>query len=455
MRISFHGAAGEVTGSATLLETGETKLLIDCGVFQGGDFVEKRNVEPFMFNPKALTAVVVTHAHLDHVGRLPLLIQGGYQGLIFATPPTVDLIKLVLEDAHNVMLYNHKKVGSPVLYTLEDVAETIAHLKNIDYYEETFLTAADKVSFKFYDAGHVFGSAFVEVSAENKKLVFSGDVGNVKVPILRDTDKLPDDVDFLVCESTYGDRMHETKFNRKEIIKKVILESVRRGGVIMIPAFSVERTQEILYDLNDLIDFDKALPENLPIFLDSPLAINATGVFNHHTKYFDEEAMKFLFTGDDIFRFKGLSVCYSAEESKKINSVPGQKIIIAGAGMMNGGRILHHALRYLSDPKTTLFFTGYQAPNTIGRRILEGESSVKIFKEHISVKCSVVYYDVMSAHADRARLYNWIKNDGSAPKKICLNHGETQQAEPLARRLRNELGVEAFVANSKQTIDLM
>lgn len=454
MRLSFHGAAGEVTGSATLLEFDDTKILVDCGVFQGGDFVEERNSEPFSFNPASLSGVIVTHAHLDHIGRLPLLIKGGYRGLIFATPPTVDLIKLVLEDAHNVMEYNHKKLGSPILYTLEDVAETIARLKRVDYYEETIFGGANKISFKFYDAGHVFGSAFVEVLADHKKIVFSGDVGNVKVPILRDTDALPEDIDLLVCESTYGNRTHETKFDRKAIIKKVITEAAERGGTILIPAFSVERTQEILYDLNELIDFDKSLPSSLPIFLDSPLAINATEVFNHHTKYFDEEALKFLFTGDDLFRFKGLTVCYSSDESKKINHVPGQKIIIAGAGMMNGGRILHHALRYLSDPKTTLFFTGFQAANTLGRRILDGQSSVRIFHENVSVRSSVVYHDVMSAHADRIRLFDWIKNRGAAPKAVCLNHGDPEQAAPLASKLSAELGVKTSLANLKEIIEL-
>ncbi len=455
MNISFHGAAGEVTGSATLLETESTKILVDCGLFQGGDFAENRNEESFSFDPSLLTAVIITHAHLDHIGRLPLLIKGGYEGPVYATPPTVDLIKIVLEDAYSVMEYNNKKLGSPILYSLDDVNETVASLKSVDYYETTSIDdKGSGISFRFYEAGHVFGSAFIEMMVEGKKIVFSGDVGNVKVPILRDADKLPDSIDLLICESTYGDRLHETRFNRKDIIKKVIKDAVSRGGTILIPAFSVERTQEILYDLNELIDFDKVLPSNLPIFLDSPLAINATAIFNQHTKYFDEEAKKFLFTGDDLFHFKGLTVCYTADQSKKINSVRGQKIIIAGAGMMNGGRILHHALRYLSDPKTTLFFTGFQAPHTLGRRILEGESYVKIFREKVPVKCSIVYHDVMSAHADSARLLEWIKNNGSAPHAVCLNHGDPEQGEPLARKLTTEFGIKTSLANRKKTIEL-
>jgi len=443
-----------VTGSCSLLEAGGKKILIDCGAFQGGDFVEERNGDPFVFNTKELSGVIITHAHLDHIGRLPLLIKNGYDGFIYATPPTVDLIKLILEDAYEIMAYNAKKFGFPILYSLDDVGAVMARCKKVDYYEKFVLPGPEEVSFTYHDAGHIFGSAFVQISAEGKSVVFSGDLGNVKVPILRDTDKLPDNVDFLVCESTYGDRLHDTGVDRIGVIKKTVQNALNRGGVLMIPAFSLERTQEILYVLNDLIDRQKALPPNLPIFLDSPLAIDATEVFEHHTKYFDEEAKKYLFSGDDLFNFSGLKICYSRDESKKINSVPGKKIIIAGAGMMNGGRIQHHALRYLSDERNTLFFTGFQASHTLGRKILDGASSVDIFGERVPVRCRVEFADVMSGHADRARIVNWIANGGEAPKNVCLNHGEPNQSEALAVRLREQLGLSVSVASPDKSIEI-
>lgn len=453
MKISFFGAAGEVTGSCSLLEHNSAKILIDCGAFQGGDFVENRNSDPFVFEAKTLDGVVITHSHLDHIGRLPLLIKAGYKGFIYATPPTIDLIKLVLEDAFEVMSYNNKKYGTPVLYNLDEVAATVGQCKGLEYYKELSLPSAEKITIKFYEAGHIFGSAFVEINCSGKKIVFSGDLGNINVPILRDTDKLPDDVDMLVCESTYGDRLHDTGTDRQQVIKNVVMKAMDRGGILMLPAFSVERTQEILYDLNELIDFEKSFLHDIPIFLDSPLAIDATDVFRRYTKYFDEEAKKYLFLGDDLFNFRGLKVCYTREESIKINSVMGRKVIIAGAGMMNGGRIQHHALRYLSDKKNTLFFTGFQAPHTLGRKILDGESTVSFLGEKVKVNCKVEFVDVLSAHADRARLFEWIKNSGDVPKKVIFNHGDPAQSTALAKRVEEGLNISAQVAVPDISID--
>lgn len=447
MKISFYGAAGEVTGSCSLLESGSAKILIDCGAFQGGDFVEERNGDPFVFDAGSLNAVIITHAHLDHIGRLPLLIKAGYRGFIFATPPTVELIKLVLTDAHEVMFYNNRKFGSPILYSLEDVEATLGQCKNVEYYEDVIVPGEEKAVFKFHEAGHIFGSAFVELHISGKKIIFSGDIGNVNVPILKDTDKLPEDVDLLVCESTYGDRLHDNRLNRQEVIKTVVQKAMARGGVLMVPSFSVERTQEILYDLNELIDQEEKLPKDLPIFLDSPLAIGATEVFTRHTKYFDEEAKKYIFSGDDPFEFSGLKVCRSRDDSKKVNAVMGKKIIIAGAGMMNGGRIQHHALRYLSDERNTLFFTGFQAKNTLGRKILDGQSPVNVLGESVPVRCKIEYVDVLSAHADRAILMNWMRNSGNPPKQIILNHGDPEQSQALAERVMNDLGISARVAS--------
>lgn len=444
MNITFYGAAREVTGSCNLLETGKMKVLIDCGMFQGGEFSERKNFDELPFRSGEIQAAIITHAHLDHVGRLPLLIRGGYEGFFYATPPTVELTRLILEDALEVMTYNHRKFGAPILYGSTDIAGVMQQFKAVDYGEERQLTPG--VSFRFYDAGHIFGSAFAAVRAEGKLAVFSGDVGNVNVPILRSTEPLPSDIDALVCESTYGDRIHESSVQRQEIIEEIVLSAIKRGGTLMIPSFSLERTQELLFDLNDLIDRRHRLPR-VPIFLDSPLAINATRVYREHTKYYNDEALNFLKAGDDLFEFRGLVMCETREESKHINLTPGPKIIIAGAGMMNGGRILHHALRYLSDINSTLLIVGYQAQGTLGRKILDGESPVPVMGEMVRVKCKVKAIGALSAHADQEKLLDWVGGGETLPKKVYLNHGEPPAAAALAKRLKEELDVKATVVD--------
>ncbi len=443
MRISFHGAAREVTGSCNMLMSGKNKILIDCGMFQGGQFNEAKNNEPLPFNPAEISSVIVTHAHLDHVGRLPLLTKGGYSGHIYATPPTVELTKLILEDALEVMIYNKRKFGSPILYESTDIANVVSQMKAVDYHQPYKLY---DLIFEFHDAGHIFGSVFVEINSEGKKIVFSGDVGNVNVPILRDTEILQDNIDVLVCESTYGNRLHETPMERQELLQSLIYQAIGRGGVLMIPSFSLERTQELLYDLNDLIDRKHKLPR-VPIFLDSPLAIEATKVYRKFTQYYDEEAERLVKRGDDLFEFPGLAMTQTREESKHINQIIGPKIIIAGAGMMNGGRIVHHAMRYLSDERNTLLIVGYQAQNTLGRKILDGESPVEIMGERIPVRCHVQAIGALSAHADQNKLLDWIGGGTTLPKKVLLNHGEPEASEELAKRLTNDLGVKTTVVS--------
>ena len=412
-------------------------------MFQGSQFNEAKNNEPLSFNPAELSAVIVTHAHLDHVGRLPLLTKGGYAGHIYATPPTIELTKLILEDALEIMIYNKRKFGSPILYESSDVANVLSQMKVVDYHQPYEL---HDLTFEFHDAGHIFGSAFVEIKAEGKRVVFSGDVGNVDVPILRDTEILPDDIDMLVCESTYGNRLHETPMERQDLLKKIITQAIGQGGVLMIPSFSLERTQELLYDLNDLIDRKHKLPR-VPIFLDSPLAINATEVYRKFPQYYDEAAERLYRNGDDLFEFPGLVSTQTREESKHINQIIGPKIIIAGAGMMNGGRIVHHAMRYLSDEHNTLLIIGYQANGTLGRQILDGESPVEIMGEKIPVRCHVQAIGALSAHADQNKLLDWIGGGTTLPKKVLLNHGEPEASEELAKRLTNDLGVKTTVVS--------
>jgi len=454
MRLSFYGAAGEVTGSCSLAEGGEHKILVDCGMFQGSHFNEDKNHEELAFDPKSLTAVIVTHAHLDHVGRLPLLTRGGYMGNFYATPATIELAELIMRDALVIMEENSRKYGTPVLYDETDIAGVVQRFKPVDYYKNFVLEGnVESAVFKFYDAGHIFGSAFVELTLGEKRVVFSGDIGNVNLPIVRDTDALPDDLDALVCESTYGNRLHESSDSRREILQKAVTVALKRGGVLMIPSFSLERTQELLYDFNDLIEREKLLP-HVPIFLDSPLAIHAIPTYKKYTQYYDIEAKQFLSEGDNFFAFPGLTLTETKEQSKMINGVPNPKIIIAGSGMMNGGRIQHHAMRYLSNENNTLLIIGYQAAGTVGRQILDGARKVDIFREMIPVKCAVQAIGVLSAHADQKKLVEWVGSAKSLPKKVFLNHGEPEAVKGLVDKLQTELGAKVVGVEAKMSIEI-
>jgi metallo-beta-lactamase family protein len=476
MKISFFGAAGMVTGSCSLVESGRFRILIDCGMFQGSDVLEMKNASPLTFDPSTLTAVIVTHAHLDHVGRLPLLVKNGFKGDIFCTPPTRDLARLILEDAQSVMEYNHQNYGHPLLYTLDDVESVMTHFKVVKYLTPTTIEEPSAVvvnrvkkllkipnkllaisnvpivTFTLHDAGHIFGSAFIELNIENKKLVFSGDIGNINVPILRDTETLPKNIDLLVCESTYGDRSHVSSAEREKLIEGIIQDAMRKDGVLLIPSFALERTQELLYELTDLVERHKTLP-HVPIFLDSPLAIDALRVFEKYPEYYDVEATKFYKDGADLFEFPGLTLTHSRTESMTINHSPTPKVIIAGAGMMNGGRILHHAIRYLSDPKNTLLIVGYQSPGTLGWRLAQGESPVKIHDENVRVHCQIKVISALSAHADKEKLFSWISNGNNSPNQIVLNHGDEPASEALVVRLR-EKGMNAFAAKAGMVVEL-
>lgn len=454
MKISFRGAAGEVTGSCSLVEVAGAKLLVDCGMFQGSADHDLKNTEPFSFDASTLDAVLVTHAHLDHTGRLPMLTRNGYSGLFYATPATIELTELILRDALEVMVYNHTHYGNPILFDESDIGAVMAQFKAVDYHEPQRIESDNGgATFTFYDAGHIFGSAFVLLEAEGKRVVFSGDVGNVNAPILKDTEPLPDSLDALICESTYGDRAHDTATGRQELINKYVSEAIKRGGTLMIPAFSLERTQELIYELNELIEHHKALPK-VPIFLDSPLAIGATRVYRKYHKYYDTAALKLLDETGDLFRFPSLTMCETREESKKINMVQGTKIIIAGAGMMNGGRIVHHAIRYLGDPANTLLVIGYMASGTLGRRILEGESPVEIMKEKIAVHCKIEAIGALSAHGDKEKLTSWISGPIHPPKQVWLNHGEPLPSSALAKKLMEEKNIKATPVRADLEVEI-
>ncbi len=450
MKITFYGAAHEVTGSCHLVETSTKKILFDCGMFQGSNFSEGQNHEDFPFDPSEVDILLVSHAHLDHTGRVPKLVRDGFNGKIYMTKATCELARIIWDDAYKIMQYNKKKFELPILYDTTDIERSTELCHGLDYEEE--LDLGDGIKVKFKDAGHIFGAAFIELTADGKTIAYSGDIGNVNVPILRETTGLGD-IDVLLCESTYGDRLHETEEERNKILLDLIKEGCKRGGTIMMPAFSIERTQEILYRLDELKEHDKTLPD-IQIFVDSPMAINALPVYKKYTEYYDAEAKAKFVKGDDFFDFEGLTLTPTVNDSKKINNVKGVKMVMAGAGMMNGGRILHHALRYLSDPKSTLIIVGYQAYGTLGRRLYEGAERVTVMGKQVEVKCTIKAIGALSAHGDQKKLMNWINGAKTKPKKVYFIHGESNSATVIAHKVRDELGIDAFVPELGESAEI-
>jgi metallo-beta-lactamase family protein len=449
MRISFHGATREVTGSCYLVESGKSRIVVDCGMFQGSAFADAKNFRDFGFDASTIDAVVVTHAHLDHIGRIPKLIKAGFRGTVYATPPTAKLMQLVLEDAERLMEDDFRREFRPKLYEREDVDEAMRRVKTADYSRRVKL---DGVSFRFRDAGHILGSSFIEIEEDGgPRIAFSGDLGNVPDPILKPTAQLAAQ-DLLVMESTYGNRLHEEIKERQSELKKVVEATINRGGVLLIPAFAIERTQELLFELNHLVE-KKLIPQT-DIYLDSPLAIKASDVMTSYPQYYNDDAMKLVSTGDDLFSFPGLNKTLTRDESKGINEAHWPKIIIAGSGMMNGGRILHHLVRYLGNAKCSVLIIGYQAEGTLGRKLYRGEKTVEVLGERINVRAKILSIGAYSAHADQKQLVNWVRNAERLPGQILCTHGEELAAAALASRLTEELHVKADVPRFEQTLEL-
>lgn len=455
MKLSFHGAARGVTGSCYLLEAqGDReeayRLLIDCGMFQGEHYADEANFEDFHFDPRTLDAVFVTHAHADHIGRLPKLIGVGYDGPIYCTHPTQSLMRVVLEDAYHIMEENHRRNDEPMLYQKEDVEKVFEQTKSVTYHEAIQLCPGCTVM--FHDAGHILGSSYITVEAEGKRVVFSGDLGNNDVPILPDTERIST-ADVVVCESTYGHRIHEDPKGRTAILQEAIQTTIETKSVLMIPSFSIERTQEVLYEMDQLMA--KTSQTQAPIFLDSPMAIRATEIYRHFKQFLKFDADSIVGADNDFFSFPNLKETMKTESSKAINDVPAPKIIIAGSGMMSGGRIMHHLMRYLPDPNSTLLIIGYQVPGTLGRRLYEGAKKVRIYGQEIAVRAKIKAVGAFSAHADQHKLTEWLQpEDGKMPEKIILVHGDPEAQEVFATHLRHKLRTEVLVPEFLEEIEL-
>ncbi|MDE2020764.1 MAG: MBL fold metallo-hydrolase [Patescibacteria group bacterium] len=448
--LGFYGAAHEVTGSNYLLKTDDGHhILVDCGYFQGGRRNERRNYKQFHYDPEKVTGLILTHAHLDHSGRLPKLVAAGFKGPIYATPATIDLAAIVLEDAAHLMTEAHERYGDPILYTPQDLTKTIKIMKPIEYHSPTRI--APTIEFEFYDAGHILGSTWVKLTIDGKTIVFTGDMGNPPVPFLRPTE-LPERADYLLTESTYGGRVHESDTERMTKLKAAITQTIGGGGTLMIPSFAIERTQEVIYMLDQMYEHQE-LP-HAPVFLDSPLAIKATAIFRKYARYYNQRQKAEISSGEDLLKFPDLKVTLSTDESKTINEVKGPKIIIAGAGMMNGGRILHHAKRYLPDPKSQLLIIGYQVENSIGRQLLDGARRVKIHHQIVPVRAKVSAIGAFSAHADQPKLLKFAQAINPPPKKIFITHGEVSQSVALSDELEHRLGIETVVPPFGSVVEL-
>lgn len=452
IKISFYGAAKEVEGSRFLVEYKNEKVLIDCGIYR--DIRNERNYEPLPFDPKELKAVILTHAHIDHSGLAPLLYKNGFRGKIYATPPTIDCCSILWEDAFNLMKEAAEKQGLPLLYDENDMQETLKLFSPQKYYQEVKISP--RISFIFYNAGHILGSAIVLLKIKKPekevKILFSGDLGNSFNILLPDTDVISEEADYCVVESTYGNKIHEDAEIRKDLLEDAIEEVIRNRGVLMIPVLALERTQEILVELNELVVHHR-IPL-VPIFMDSPLAGKLTAVYQKYLEYIKIEAFKFVGNGRGLFEFPGLTFTLTTEESKAINAVPPPKVILAGSGSSEGGRILHHEKRYLSDPHSILLIVSYQAKNSLGRKILEGAKQVEIHNELINVNCKVMQITGYSAHADQRMLLDWIKELRFRLKKLFVVHGEEEASKELAQKVKDNFGVVTEIPDYGQTFEL-
>ncbi len=447
--LGFYGGVGNVTGANFMLDTGGAAFLVDCGLVQGDRFQSAENAIPFVYNPNDIDTLIVTHAHADHIGRIPKLVKDGFTGSIYSTPPTKSLAAIMLRDAYNVMLYEEERYGVKRLYELADIERAMLLWETAPYH--TKVTLKDDVSLNFRDAGHILGSAIVEFTRGDKKMVFTGDIGNVPQPLLSAPD-IPSEYDYMVMESVYGDRVHEEVKERTSLLKHYIEETQKQQGTLIIPAFSLERTQGMLLEINNLVESGAIEP--ITTFLDSPLAISVTEIYKEFIDYLNPTIQEQIKAGDDIFNFPKLSFTRTIADSQDINKSQGAKIIIAGSGMSHGGRILAHEKHFLEDPKTTLLLVGYQSVGSLGRRLQDGATKVRIDNVDVKVRAKIARIRGYSGHADRDQLINFVAEGGDKADQVFVAMGEERSALFLVQRLRDYLGVNALAPSLNEEFEI-
>lgn len=454
MKITFLGATKTVTGSNFLIEAAGKKFLVDCGMYQGKATEEKENDEPFLYEPSEIDFMLLTHAHIDHSGRIPKLYLDGYRNPVIATKATCDLCSIMLPDSGHIQEMEiewknkkRKREGKealPPLYTAEQAQQSLELFQPVSY--DTIIDIDENIKVRFNDAGHMLGSSIIEIwvseNGKTEKAVFTGDLGNNDIPLLSSPTMI-ESTDYLVMESTYGSRLHIRNDDKAELFLNIVAETLDKGGTVVIPSFAVGRTQEILYELNKLKEnredeeFIKKYETLMraPVFVDSPLAISATEIFRENQELFDEDVQEAMRQGDNPLEFPGLQFTKTAEESKALNESEQPSIIISASGMCEVGRIKHHLKHNLWNPNSTVLFVGYQAPGTLGRKIVEGAEKVKIFGEEIAVHARIEYIEGYSGHADQEWLLNFIYSFIKKPKHIFLVHGEEESQEVLKQKI--------------------
>lgn len=464
MVLKFLGATQQVTGSSYFLEAGGLHIIVDCGLYQEREYLG-RNWDPFPVPAAHIDYIILTHVHLDHCGLVPKLVKEGFSGKILTTSASNEMLKIVLMDSAKIQeedaVYKRKrhkkekrKGPYPVkpLYTVKDAEKTFPLVKNVPY--DALYPLNDHVMIRLHDAGHILGAAMVEVVIDEKsrrRIVFSGDIGQWDKPLVRDPSVF-DQADYVIMESTYGDRNHEDYGSTESLLRDAVIETIHAGGNLLIPTFAIERAQEVMYCLSRLARKDQ-IPY-LMMFLDSPMAVDITHVFERYKKYLDAEARSLFERGESPFSFPGLRLVHSVAQSKAINSIRGSCVIMAGSGMCTGGRIKHHLVQNISRKESTILFVGYQANGTLGRLILDGMPEVRIHGNMYPVKAKIRQIQGFSAHADRDALMKWLGYIDSHPKRLFVTHGEKKAAFGIAERIRTEFGWPVSVPEYLQEWDL-
>lgn len=451
-KLTFYGGTGTVTGANFLLEVAGLKILVDCGLLQGSQNADNFNRSEFPYDPKSIDYLLVTHAHTDHIGRIPKLVKDGFIGEILSNEETKDLASILLDDTVKILSQEAKRHGVLPIYDNKDVTSALSLWNTYPYHTKKELK--NGVGLYLRDAGHILGSTMIEISHEGKNIVFTGDLGNSPSILLKDTEAITD-ANYLVMESVYGDRNHEPKTERTKKLRSVIEDAIKHSRTLIIPAFSLERTQMIIYEMNELFE-NREIKQQIPVFIDSPLAIKVTEIYKKYTEDFNEKVRADIASGDQIFSFPRLKFTLEAKDSMAIEHIPNPKIIIAGSGMSVGGRVVIHEKHYISNPSAQIMFVGYQTAGSLGRQVQDGAKEVTIHGEKKAVKAKIDSIAGYSSHKDSDHLLDFVAtaSETNKLKKVFVVMGEPKSALFLVQKIRDNLGVEALHPEYKEEVEI-